>query len=266
MTTVLLPKYSFSTKEISFLAEQENVVILPRFTMNGTQLIGADLHNLRALQRQQVPIWLALILKRQEKCNIVIPDWLTLKYLKEKYDQEVQFPNKFSDLPWHWLPISKMLLEQCSDDFIDPPHEIRSILQDLREVRQLKARKGLQELNDVYLQLDGLSLMEINEIRPFIIDSMNQLHSLSQSVKSDQLASVEQSQPQGKEHAPTSDSESAENANTSKYSTAGDSENQGPESSYYGAAANSTTTYRNEDTLESDDSDDEDSDVEYRKN
>lgn len=135
MTSFKFPSFGFTTNEISFLAEQETITILPRYTMNGTRLIGAKMQNLRAMQRQDVPIWLALILKSQDKCNVVIPDWLTVNYLKQRYDEEVKEPNKFSELPWHWLPISKILLDKCSDDFLDHLYEIRSVLQDLREVR-----------------------------------------------------------------------------------------------------------------------------------
>ncbi|GME79360.1 unnamed protein product [Ambrosiozyma monospora] len=66
---------------------------------------------------------------------------------------------------------------------MDPVYEIRSLIQDLREVRLLKARRGLKELNEVYLQLDGLSLIEINEVRPFVLKVMNQLRKLKESGK-----------------------------------------------------------------------------------
>ncbi|GMG33880.1 unnamed protein product [Ambrosiozyma monospora] len=181
-----LPKQlrdTFTPKEISFLAEQEPIMILPRYSMHGTTLISAKLPNLRALHRESIPIWLALILKRQDKCNIVIPDWLQLSYLQQKYEDEIQNPNKFSKLPWHWITISKLLLDSAVDDFMDPVYEIRSLIQDLREVRLLKARRGLKELNEVYLQLDGLSLIEINEVRPFVLKVMNQLRKLKESSK-----------------------------------------------------------------------------------
>ncbi|KAG7745397.1 hypothetical protein KL932_000427 [Ogataea haglerorum] len=132
---------------------------------------------------EQIPLWLATLLKKQEKCNIVVPEWLSVEYLRVRYDEEIKYPSKFSNLPWHWLPIAKKLLDYASDDFIDPPHEIRSLLQDLREVRLVKARKGIRELNHVYIQLDGLSLMEINEIRPFILEVMDQLRKMNDSLK-----------------------------------------------------------------------------------
>jgi GINS complex subunit 2 len=130
------------------------------------------------MRREKVPIWIALILKSQDKCNIVPPKWLNLVYLKEKYDEEIKFPLKFSSLPWNWLEISKVLLSRASDDLSDPSHQLRSIIQDLREIRLVKSRKGLKELNESNIQLMGLSLLEINELRPFVLGVMNKLRQL----------------------------------------------------------------------------------------
>lgn len=126
-------------------------------------------------------MWIALILKSQDKCNIVPPDWLNYFYLKEKYDEEKKFIHLFSSLPWNWLEVSKILLDNASDDIQDSTSQIKSIIQDLREVRQLKARRGLKELNESNIQLNGLSLMEINELRPFVLNVMNRLRQLHES-------------------------------------------------------------------------------------
>ncbi|KAI5955832.1 PSF2 [Candida jiufengensis] len=164
--------------EISFLAENELITILPRYSMKKIDLIGTRIPNLRAMRREKVPLWVALILKNQDKCNIVPPKWLNIAYLKEKYDDEVRKPTQFSDLPWNWLEMSKIILTKASDDLQDSTDEIRSIIQDLREVRLIKSRKGLKELNESNIQLNGLSLMEINEIRPFVLPVMNKLRQL----------------------------------------------------------------------------------------
>ncbi|KAI3406391.1 PSF2 [Candida oxycetoniae] len=130
------------------------------------------------MKREKVPLWVALILKSQGKCNIIPPKWLAVTYLKEKYDEEVRNPNHFSKLPWNWLELSKAILSKASDDLSDSSEDLRSVIQDLREIRLVKSRKGLKELNESNIQLTGLSLMEINEIRPFVISVMNQLREL----------------------------------------------------------------------------------------
>lgn len=133
---------------------------------------------MNARRRVDIPLWIALILKSRNKCHIIPPDWLKVSYLKGKYDEEVKIPTKFSNLPMNWLEISKILLAKASDDLEDPSHQLRSIIQDLREIRLVKSRKGLKELNESNMQLNGLSLMEINEMRPFVLTVMNKLRKL----------------------------------------------------------------------------------------
>lgn len=180
-----LAAHSLTVKEIAFLAEQEPIYILPRYTMNGTELIGPSMPKMKALQRTEVSLWLAVLLKKQNKCSIVIPDWLSVPFLKAKYIEEQQRKERVSELPWHWIPTSKILLDVCSDDFIDSPHELRSLIQDLREIRMLKTRQGFAMVDDEYLELTGLSLMEINEIRPFLLQTMNTLRDLRKVTLSD---------------------------------------------------------------------------------
>lgn len=133
------------------------------------------------MRREKVPLWVALILKFQDKCNIVPPDWLNLAFLKAKYDEEVRHTQQFSELPWNWIAILKIFLARAADDLQDPTHELRSIIQDLREIRLAKAQKGLNELNESNIRLDGLSLIEINEMRPFVLKVMNKLRQLHDS-------------------------------------------------------------------------------------
>ncbi|EGW35077.1 uncharacterized protein SPAPADRAFT_64268 [Spathaspora passalidarum NRRL Y-27907] len=167
--------------EINFLAENETVTILPRYSMKKIELIGTPIPPLRAMRREKVPLWVALILKSQDKCNIVPPKWLNLAYLKEKHEEELRKPNQFSDLPWHWQEIAKILLARAQDDLSDPSHQLRSVIQDLREIRLVKSRKGLKELNESNISLNGLSLLEINELRPFVLGVMNKLRSLHET-------------------------------------------------------------------------------------
>lgn len=135
------------------------------------------------MRRIEVPLWIALILKAQDKCNIVPPTWLSLSFLKEKYEEEKRFTDLFSDLPWNWLEISNIILTKAPDDLNDSHSHIRSLIQDLREMRQSKARRGLRELNESNIQLNGLSLMEINELRPFVLSVMGKLLQLHESVR-----------------------------------------------------------------------------------
>lgn len=174
-------KTTFSPQEIQFLTENEPITILPRYTMNGIELITDNIPSIRAMQRLSVPLWFALILKRQNKCSLVPPDWLNLKSLQDFYQYEVNELTSFAKLPNNWLELSKLIFEYASDDINDEVYKLKSLVQDLKEIRMIKVQKGLELINESHLQLDNLSLLEINEIRPFVVEIMGKLTSLDKS-------------------------------------------------------------------------------------
>ncbi|CAL9735916.1 DNA replication complex GINS protein Psf2p [Monosporozyma servazzii] len=195
-----LPKQlqdTFSPKELQFMVEEEPIKIFPRFTTRQKirkqrdDLLGTNSHrwkmltmndtslnNMVAMQSTTVTLWIALLLKQQSKCNIIAPEWLTSKALDRALQFEQTNTTRFSPLPWDWLIISEILFKKAPDDFHDPVHELRSKIQDLREIRQLKVAKGIRYMNESHLQLDNLSLLEINELRPFISGIMDKLREI----------------------------------------------------------------------------------------
>ncbi|EDO15437.1 hypothetical protein Kpol_1027p11 [Vanderwaltozyma polyspora DSM 70294] len=200
---------TFSPEEIQFIVENEPIKIFPRITTrqlargrvgsvsdksssNQWRLITTDANNLNnmvAMQSTEVTLWLALLLKQQNKCSIIAPKWLTIKELDKSIQYEKKYLDRFSSIPWNWLVLCQLLFKRASDDFHDPVHELRSRIQDLREIRQLKVLKGLKHLNNSHLQLDNISILEINELRPFIVgimDKLREIHSASESNDSSQ--------------------------------------------------------------------------------
>lgn len=186
---------TFSPEEVQFIVENEPIRIFPRITtrrnkrLAGTlqgdsarwKLITTNDHNINnmvAMQSTEVTLWLALLLKQQNKCSIVAPSWLTLKELERSIQFEKKHPDRFSPVPWNWLVLAQVLFKRAPEHFHDPVHELRAKVQDLREIRQLKVLQGLRHLNESHLQLDNLSLIEINELRPFIVDVMDRLREL----------------------------------------------------------------------------------------
>ena len=154
-----------------------------------------------------LPLWLALLLKRQRRANILPPPWLNPEALSAILDIEVDHEDTFSPpptlpppktlpsdlyldqtalemsspflpsstsnaapdaLPYHWLELSHMLLSHASDDF-EEPDTVRRLLRDLKEVRMAKLRKGVKVLDaGAGVQMNGVGALEIAESRSFI--------------------------------------------------------------------------------------------------
>lgn len=168
---------AFTAEEISFQAEDELVTIIPRRHMQEIELAGWKLPALRPMRRIDVPLWLALLLKKQGRCSIVFPEWMEESALREFAENERAQPG-FSALPWFWQPLSQALLAGAADDLAGNLDNVRQLLQDLRETRQAKVRQGLSLVNESHVQMDGLSLLELNEVRPLMSKTMATLQKL----------------------------------------------------------------------------------------
>ncbi|EFX05379.1 class 1 alpha-mannosidase [Grosmannia clavigera kw1407] len=69
--------------EVSFLCEMELVTVVPRQRLDPIHLLGGDTPPLRPPHRAVLPLWLALLLKRQRRASIVAPPWLHPSSLQE---------------------------------------------------------------------------------------------------------------------------------------------------------------------------------------
>lgn len=167
------------------MAESEIITIIPRQQLEQLDLIAGQIPRMRPPQRSQVPIWLALLLKRQKRAIIVPPAWLNTDDLETRLEEEKKTDSQgltsgFSKLPFQWIEISDLLLDVAYDDIPDADL-VRRLLRDLRETRQAKAREGLEVLEDKMLQMDNIGLTEVNEIRALFSGSMDVLRRLQET-------------------------------------------------------------------------------------
>ena len=144
---------------------------------------------LRPPKPVDVPLWLGLFYKKRDKCRLLPPEWLEpgaapLQHetrlapsapavpaaradaLERVLHEEQTNPNAFADLPFHYVEISKELLE-CAEDDLPNAHRIRSLLKDIEDVRRHKVERGLRNFdhNTTSVKLENLSAMKLNRIR-----------------------------------------------------------------------------------------------------
>ena len=137
-------------------------------------------------QRAQVPLWLALTLKKQMKCRVVLPEWLDGESLAEVLKEERAQEGTFQDLPFHYVEIATLLLKTAGDEFV-MPDRIRSLVEDIENVRMEKIRRGLQGMSDTVLRgrsvmstkMNHVGAMEITTVRNFLTQAMNMFYVLS---------------------------------------------------------------------------------------
>ncbi|KAJ1963437.1 DNA replication protein psf2 [Dispira parvispora] len=175
------PTQQFTLPELEFLAEDTPITIIPTHRMDTLHFISGSYGPFQPPAHIEVPLWLARLLKTKRRCHIQAPTWLNCRFLERKYDEEQRQPDRFSNLPYQYLEIAHVLVT-CAEDDIPQSHTIKRLIQDLREIRQSKARAGLAAVNPVYLQMDHLGAVELNEIRPVFCQAFNHLRKLEKDL------------------------------------------------------------------------------------
>ncbi|KAJ9138478.1 DNA replication complex GINS protein PSF2 [Pleurostoma richardsiae] len=86
--------------EVAFMCEMELVTVVPRQRLESIKLLSGETPALRPPHRASLPLWLALLLKKQRRANIVPPPWLHPASLAEIIHHEtVADPTSFSPPP-----------------------------------------------------------------------------------------------------------------------------------------------------------------------
>ncbi|CAG7564072.1 unnamed protein product [Fusarium equiseti] len=76
--------------EVSFLCEMELVTVVPRQRLESIELLTGTTPTLRPPYRSNLPLWLAILLKKQRRANIVPPPWLHPDSLRDIVHHETQ--------------------------------------------------------------------------------------------------------------------------------------------------------------------------------
>ncbi|CAF2127313.1 unnamed protein product [Brassica rapa subsp. trilocularis] len=157
----------FSPEEVEFMAEDELVEIVPNMNMEPLNFIAGDFGRFIPQIPIQVPLWLAVALKRRGKCTFRPPGWLSVDNLTQVLEAEREPQSKFQALPFSYVEIARLLFDHARDDIPDM-YMVRSLVEDIRDVRLHKLENNLGTfLGTSAVKMENVSAMEVNLVRPF---------------------------------------------------------------------------------------------------
>nr|GME16507.1 DNA replication complex GINS protein PSF2 [Ipomoea batatas] len=171
---------AISAAELEFLAEDEMIEIVPNMRMEPLNLICGDFGPFRPQIAIQVPLWLAVALKKRGKCTIRPPEWMSVEKLTQVLEAE-RDSEGFQSLPFHYVEISRILFDHAREDIPDV-YMVRSLIEDIKDVRFHKIGTGLEIISKERtsaLRLKNLSAMEANVVRPFVTTALQTFYKLS---------------------------------------------------------------------------------------
>lgn len=132
-----------------------------------------------------VPLWLAVYLKKRNKCRLKAPDWLSRMKLEDLLQEEKQLGgDAFAVLPSpYFVEIATFLLEFGKESLAEV-ERVRLLIDSIIDLRKAKVMDGLSTLEGatVMVSLNNLTSCELNVLRPFMLKSLRHF---------DQLAAIE---------------------------------------------------------------------------
>ncbi len=167
--------------EVEFIAESaSDLEIVPNFNDGVLYLLDGDVGPFRAGIPLRVPLWVALNLRRRQKCRVVAPDWLTPERLEAIRDEEKE-AEYFTRMPHqHFFVLAHVLLDDAAADVADAD-KLKTLLKDVWDVRQSKLRKSVDAFvlsGRKHAQVDHLQGIEMNAIRPILNRTLDRVHEL----------------------------------------------------------------------------------------
>eukprot|EP00823_Brevimastigomonas_motovehiculus_P003744 TRINITY_DN2328_c0_g1_i1.p1 TRINITY_DN2328_c0_g1~~TRINITY_DN2328_c0_g1_i1.p1 ORF type:complete len:203 (-),score=44.75 TRINITY_DN2328_c0_g1_i1:507-1115(-) len=185
-----------NAKEVEFLAEDDDIHIIPSFSCPPIHFIKGDVGPFRAGVQIVVPFWLAIQMRQAKKCAIQPPEWMDIDALKNSLKGEKSDDQKFSPLPYHYIEIGHLLLKFAKED-IPNAGQVDRILHDIKLARQQKTTLLMQSVKqgDLVFQskLTGLAAMELNTIKPFFLRALDNLTKLTQLAQNASVSSEQSS-------------------------------------------------------------------------
>ena len=140
---------NWTPAENEFFAENTSIEISPSFKGDKFVFACGSYGPFRPSRPTNVPLWLAVYLKQRNKCDILVPNWLDIEFLKRVKEEERSeaLKDTFSEvIPYYYYEVGQLLLTECKSDFAQP-QQVMSVLEDIKEIRKEKFLRKMRSVD-----------------------------------------------------------------------------------------------------------------------
>ena len=158
-----------NASETDYIAENYLIEIIPNFHAEKICLVSGEYGPFKPNKIIKIPLWLAVKYRNNNQCKILIPSIYENSYLNGVLESEKDNKTSLFDLPPNFFEISNILFNNAEDDF-DDIKKTRCFVADIKTIRQNKINNMIKNIknDDLYLKLNGLTSMELEQIRPLL--------------------------------------------------------------------------------------------------
>lgn len=171
------PGVVLTPQQVEFLASDVMVEVLPTVAMGELALLGGRVGPLEPQVPARVPLWLAVHLKKRNRCRMRPPEWLAKAALEKLLERERALGNEaWASLPSPFFVELAMLMLEHAREAVAESERVRQLVEQVLDARRAKVLAGLASVQGptVVVKLNNLTLGELNLLRPFLAPALVQ--------------------------------------------------------------------------------------------
>nr|UXY87213.1 DNA replication complex gins protein psf2 [Cryptomonas sp.] len=159
--------------QLEFFSEEILVEIRFLKNISNINLLVNDFCFLKKNHTIKINLWIAIVLKNAELCEIIKPKWLSSKWLKKKIYLEKKF-HILQDIPYNYVEMASIFHKRI-DKTLKYPDLTINLVEKLYSIRFHKIWTGLISLTDNIdvIKLDKISSVELYSIKTIILNLLN---------------------------------------------------------------------------------------------
>ncbi|EPR78933.1 DNA replication complex GINS protein PSF2 [Spraguea lophii 42_110] len=156
--------------DLLHIAYQEDVEIEPIVTIPIIHMIEYDYGPFIPPNIAEVPLFVALMLKKSSMCRIRTPKYLEIEYLDRIYNEEVENKDEYISI---YPYIFELYLVFCEHSYnMENREEVKRKVKDIQDVRLKKTKNGIKMVDGTALNLNNLTAFEYNQIKEYLIPAI----------------------------------------------------------------------------------------------
>ncbi|WUR03421.1 DNA replication complex GINS protein (PSF2) [Vairimorpha necatrix] len=161
-----------SPQELKFISTEELLEVEPTSFIPSLSLIHQSYSDLNPLSIINLPLFIALELKKSGLVQIRLPLVYSFEYLSKLLEDEISNQREYINIPSNIFSTGKLIIRHSYN--CEKKEECIGLIDKLKETRFKKTLSGLGKMEGRALSLNNLTLFEWYEIKEILVKHMEE--------------------------------------------------------------------------------------------
>lgn len=156
--------------ESELLSTLQEVEIIPTFSSNNYRTILQEMGEFVPQEPKSVPLYIALALYEEGKCNIVPPEYLGVEYLNRKIEDEKELKDDLTEINSFFFEHAKIFSNQAKNT-IENTENFLSLINTIEKIRHEKILHIIKAMPvyPIVIRIQKITTCELIRVKTYLL-------------------------------------------------------------------------------------------------